>query len=139
MFEHLFSPFALTERLELRNRLTMTALGLGYAGEAGTVSPVMLEHYRLMARSGVALVVVEKASVDHPVASGSTRDLRVDTDECMDGLIQLARAIKGEGALASIQLNHAGRYAEATPLPVALLAVCSRWPREKLQAWKEKL
>ena len=34
---------------------------LGYAGQGGTISNLLLEHYRLMAQSGVAMVVVENA------------------------------------------------------------------------------
>ena len=122
MFSHLFSPFKV-EGIELKNRLTMTPLFLGYAGEGGMVSPPLLDHYRLMAQSGVALVVVENASIEHPVASGSNRELRVDTDECMDGLARLARTIKEEGALACLQLNHAGRFAKVASQPVAPSAI----------------
>ena len=122
MLGHLFSPFEVGG-LELRNRLTMTPLFLGYAGEGGMVSPPLLDHYRLMAQSGVALVVVENATIDHPVASGSTRELRVDTDEYMEGLVRLARTIKDEGALACLQLNHAGRFARVAAQPVAPSAV----------------
>jgi 2,4-dienoyl-CoA reductase (NADPH2) len=45
----------------------MAPLYLGSAGEGGTVSEMLLEHYRLMAGGGAALVVVENATVDHPV------------------------------------------------------------------------
>lgn len=121
-FNHLFSPLEVGG-LKLENRLTMAPLFLGYAGEAGIVTSALLEHYRLMAGSGVALVVVENGSIDHPVASGSIRELRVDTDECREGLARLARAIHDEGALASLQLNHAGRFAKAAPQPVAPSAV----------------
>jgi NADPH2 dehydrogenase len=122
MLSHLFSPFQVGG-LELKNRLTMTPLFLGYAGKGGMVSPPLLDHYRLMAQSGVALVVVENASIDHPTGSGSIRELRVDSDECMEGLVRLAQTIKREGALASLQLNHAGRFARAAPEPVAPSAV----------------
>ncbi|UCD59146.1 MAG: NADH:flavin oxidoreductase, partial [Candidatus Hydrogenedentota bacterium] len=93
------------------------------AGEGGTVSDLLLEHYRLMAQSGVALVVVENASIDHPVGSGSNRTIRADTDDNLPGLTQLAATIKQEGALACLQLNHAGRFAGAAPEPVAPSAV----------------
>ncbi len=122
MFDHLFSPYEVGG-LKLKNRLTMTALFLGYAGEEGMVNAPLLDHYRLMARSGVALVVVENASIDHPGASGSVRELRADTDECLDGLARLAQTIKQQGALAGIQLNHAGRFARAASQPVAPSAV----------------
>ena len=122
MLDHLLSPLEVGG-LTLKNRLTMAPLFLGYSGLEGEVSPPLSDHYRLMARSGVALVVVENASIDHPAASGSFRELRVDTDECLNGLTRLARTIKDEGALASLQLNHAGRFAKAAPQPVAPSAV----------------
>ncbi len=130
MSGHLFSPFELGG-MRLKNRLTMTPLFLGYAGPEGVVTPPLLDHYRLMAKSGVALVVVENASIDHPTASGSTLELRADTDSCIEGLTRLAAAIKEEGAFASLQLNHAGRFARVAPEPVAPSAVAAfgRVPR----------
>ncbi|WP_372677406.1 NADH:flavin oxidoreductase [Desulfosarcina sp.] len=122
MYSHLFSEITI-QGLTLKNRLTMAPLYLGYAGEGGTVSRMMLEHYRLMAQSGVAMIVVENATVEHPTGSGSNRTLRADTDDNLDGLRQLAEAIKQEGALACLQINHAGRFAHATGDPVAPSAV----------------
>ena len=110
MYPHLFSEIRVGG-LTLKNRLTMAPLYLGYAGSEGTVSDMVLEHYRLMAQSGVAMVVVENATVDHPVGSGSNRTLRADTDANLDGLKRLAAAIKAAGALACLQINHAGRFA----------------------------
>ncbi|MBW1820051.1 MAG: NADH:flavin oxidoreductase [Deltaproteobacteria bacterium] len=130
MYRNLFSKINI-EGLALKNRLTMTPLYLGYAGEGGTVSDMLLEHYRLMAGSGVAMVVVENATVDHPAGSGSNRTLRADTDDNLDGLKQLASTIKQEGALACLQINHAGRFAHATQEPLAPSAVetFGRMPR----------
>ncbi|MEJ2071640.1 MAG: hypothetical protein P8X58_14780 [Syntrophobacterales bacterium] len=65
MYPHLFSPFKING-IELQNRLTMAPLYLGYAAEGGAVSTLLLDHYRLMAQSGVALVVVENSTIDHP-------------------------------------------------------------------------
>jgi NADPH2 dehydrogenase len=122
MYSHLFSEITIQGRT-LKNRLTMAPLYLGYAGEGGTVSQMMLDHYRLMAKSGVAMVVVENATVDHPTGSGSNRTLRADTDDNLGGLKQLAAAIKQEGPLACLQINHAGRFAHATDRPLAPSAV----------------
>lgn len=122
MYTHLFSKIAI-QGLTLKNRLTMAPLYLGYAGEGGTVSKMLIAHYRLMAQSGVAMVVVENATVDHPGGSGSNRTLRADTDDNLDGLKKLAQAIKQEGTLACLQINHAGRFAHATRDPLAPSAV----------------
>jgi 2,4-dienoyl-CoA reductase (NADPH2) len=120
-FDNLFSPLTV-DKLSLRNRITMAPLYLGYAGEGGTVSRLLLDYYREMAKSGVAMVVVENATVDHPEGSGSNRTIRVDTDDNLEGLSRLAATIKEQGALACLQINHAGRFA-VTAQPVAPSAV----------------
>jgi len=105
----LFSPFQIKD-LSLKNRIIMAPMYLGYAGADGTVSPLILDHYREMAASGAGLIVVENAAVDAS-GLGSPFTLRVDHDRYIEGLAQLARTIHGEGALAFLQINHAGRYA----------------------------
>jgi 2,4-dienoyl-CoA reductase (NADPH2) len=122
MYNHLFSEFSIKGRT-LKNRLTMAPLYLGYAGQGGTVSDMLLEHYRLMAQSGVSMVVVENSTVDYTNGSGSTRTIRADTEENLDGLKKLAEIIKNEGALACLQINHAGRFASASREPLAPSAV----------------
>lgn len=141
--EHLFSSLDVGG-LTLKNRLTMAPLYLGYAGEGGTVSDGMLAHYQLMAKSGVAMVVVENSTVDFIHGSGSTRTLRADTPDNLEGLKQLAKTIRQEGALACLQINHAGRFAAAAPEPLAPSAVetFGRIPRaldrKELQGIKEQ-
>jgi 2,4-dienoyl-CoA reductase-like NADH-dependent reductase (Old Yellow Enzyme family) len=105
----LFTPFAI-KGLSLKNRIIMAPLFVGYADPDGAVSPLVLDHYREMAASGVSMVVVENASVD-PSGAGSPFVLRVDKDRYIPGLTELAGAIHDEGALAFLQMNHAGRFA----------------------------
>ncbi|MEW6263124.1 MAG: NADH:flavin oxidoreductase [Thermodesulfobacteriota bacterium] len=107
--EMLFSSLEL-KGLKLKNRLFMAPFYVGYAGPDGKVNPLVLDHYREMAASGVALVVVENAAVD-PTGLGSPFTLRADDDQFIPGLADLARVIKAEGAWAVLQLNHTGRYA----------------------------
>ncbi len=121
MYKHLFSECKISG-ITLKNRLIMAPLYLGYAGEGGTGSPLLLNHYRLMAKSGVAMVVVENATIDYETGAGSPRTLRADTDDNADGLRELASVIRKEGGLACLQINHAGRFA-GVPQPVAPSAV----------------
>jgi len=95
--------------LTLKNRITMTPLYLGYANPDGTVSPLLLDYYHEMAASGAAMVVVENSAV-HANGLGSPFTLRSDHDRYLRGLRKLAETIKSEGALAFLQINHAGRY-----------------------------
>ena len=121
-FAKLFSPLKVGN-LELANRVTMAPLFLGYARPTGEVSPLLLEHYERMGASGAAMVMVENAAMD-PAGLGSPFTLRADDDRFVEGLGKLARTIKQGGALAGLQLNHAGRYAHGdravAPSPVAV-------------------
>ena len=96
--------------LSLKNRIIMVPLYMGYANTDGTVSTLLLDHYRRMADSGVALIVVENAVVD-PKGAGTPFTLRVDDDSFIPGLARLAKTIKDKGAFAFQQINHAGKFA----------------------------
>ncbi len=129
MYPHLFSPIRLGG-CELENRIVMAPLYLGYAGKGGTVTPLLLEHYRLMAQSGAAMIIVENAVVDFPTGRGSQRTIRIDTDDSLEGLTELAQTIKREGALACIQINHAGRFAGVgEPVAPSAVKTFGRLPR----------
>ncbi len=129
MYTHLFSELRIAD-ITLKNRLTMAPMYLGYAGEGGTVGSVLLDHYRLMAKSGVAMVVVENATIDHPTGSGSSRTIRVDTDNNAAGLTRLSSTIRQEGAVACLQINHAGRFAGASePVAPSAVEAFGRTPR----------
>jgi len=109
-FSALFSP-AEIGGLPLKNRLVALPIFTGYAHPNGWVSTLMIEHYSRLAGSGVAMVVVANAAVaEDGILSG--HNLRVDRDDCVPGLSRLAAAIRSNGALACLQLNHGGRYAK---------------------------
>lgn len=99
--------------LNLKNRLIMTPLFLGYANNDGTISEILLQHYRDMAASGVSMVVTENVVIDFE-HSGTRGTLRADKDDYLPDLKELARTIKENGALACCQINHQGRYAWVT-------------------------
>ena len=120
VYPHLFKPIKI-DGLRLKNRITMAPLYLGYAADGGGVSPLMLFHYRLMAQSGAALIVVENSSIAAS-GSGSSRTLLCDHNRCISVLETLAQTIKGENALACLQINHAGRFAHVDQ-PIAPSAV----------------
>ena len=108
----LHSPFSI-KNLTLKNRITMAPLFLGYANPDGTVNSLILDHYQEMAASGASLIVVENAAVG-PKGMGSPFNLRVDKERFLLGLSGLAKTIHQQGALAFLQINHAGRYAYGT-------------------------
>lgn len=112
----LFTSFRLGP-YHLKNRLVALPVFSGYARPDGRASDLLIDHYAALARSGVAMVIVANAAVtaDGRVAANN---LRADADKFLPGLERLAAAIKRQGALAVLQLNHGGRFA-ITPHPLA--------------------
>jgi 2,4-dienoyl-CoA reductase (NADPH2) len=131
-YPNLFKPMKL-KGLRLKNRITMAPLYLGYAAAGGKISPLLLYHYKLMARSGAAMIMVENASVA-PGGCGSPRTIRCDHNRCIPDLARLAATIKDQKSRAGLQINHAGRFAHV-PDPVAPSAVTAfkRTPRALTQ------
>jgi 2,4-dienoyl-CoA reductase (NADPH2) len=82
-YPNLFKPMKL-KGLRLKNRITMAPLYLGYAAAGGKISPLLLYHYRLMAASGAAMIMVENASIT-PGGSGSARTIRCDHNRYLPG------------------------------------------------------
>ena len=109
-FPHIFEPFTV-KRTTFRNRVIMPPMGTNYATFSGEVSEEMKDYYGLRARGGTALITVENACIDYPLATNGTKQLRIDSKQFMPGLFELTERIHKYGALASIQLNHAGASA----------------------------
>jgi 2,4-dienoyl-CoA reductase-like NADH-dependent reductase (Old Yellow Enzyme family)/nucleotide-binding universal stress UspA family protein len=119
----------------LKNRLVALPVFTGYAYPDGSVSPLLRSHYAALAASGVAMVVVANAAVA-PDGVTSRYNLRIDADRYIPGLAGLARSIQEQGALACIQLNHAGRFAK-TPQPLLVSAADASHLTYNLSALKD--
>lgn len=114
-YPFLFSPLRIGP-FQLKNRIVALPVHTGYSYPDGRVSPLMMESYTRLAASGPGMVVVANASVAEDGAV-SRFNLRADTDDFLPGLAALAAGIKRNGAIACLQLNHAGRFAKtARPL-----------------------
>ena len=105
----LFSP-AQIGTLQLRNRLVMTPMHLGYSPK-GEVNDQLGEFYRARARGGVGLIIVGGCGIDRiGNAYGMTQ---IDDDRFIPGLSRLVNAVHAEGAKIVPQLYQAGRYAHS--------------------------
>jgi 2,4-dienoyl-CoA reductase-like NADH-dependent reductase (Old Yellow Enzyme family) len=104
----LFSPLRLRE-LEFRNRVFVSPM-CQYSCADGLASPWHLVHLGSRAVGGSALVIAEAAAV---VADGriSPHDLGIWSAKHADALQPVAAFIREQGAVAGIQLAHAGRKA----------------------------
>ena len=127
---HLLSPLSLAG-LTLRNRIVMPPMWSGQAKPDGSVTDAIVEYHRVRAAAGCGLITVEHSFV-HPGGRHSATQIGVHDDAMIPGLARLARAIKAEGAIASLQISHAGSCTSSAVLgrrPVGPSAV--RHPRER--------
>lgn len=105
---HLFSPLPLTH-LTLKNRLVVAAM-CQYSSVDGFANDWHLVHLGTRAVGGAALVITEAAAVS-PEGRISPEDLGIWQDSQIEKLKQITGFVHDQGALAGIQLAHAGRKA----------------------------
>lgn len=108
----LFSSFHL-KTIRLRNRIVVSPM-CQYMAREGHLTDWHQTHYAALARGGPGLVVVEATAVS---AAGriTPGDAGLWNDSQVAGFAEVARAIKAAGAVAGIQIGHAGRKASCTP------------------------
>lgn len=98
----------------LKNRFIMAPM-CQYSAVDGQVGPWHLRHYTERAIGGAALIITEATAVQ-PRGRISPGDLGIWDDSQVSGLRDLTRNIHEFGALAAVQLAHAGRKA-STKVP----------------------
>jgi NADPH2 dehydrogenase len=116
--------------LRVRNRIVMPPMWSGQANPNGSVTEKIIDYHRARAAAGCGLVIVEHSFVA-PGGRHTATQMGVHSDEMVEGLSRLASAIRAEGAVAALQLSHAGSRASLAVLgtrPVAPSAV--RHPHE---------
>lgn len=104
----LFSPLTI-RGVTFRNRIVMSPM-CQYCARDGFADDWHLVHLGSRAVGGVALVIVEATAVT-PEGRISPGDLGLWSDEHIEPLARIARFIHSQGAVAGIQLAHAGRKA----------------------------
>jgi 2,4-dienoyl-CoA reductase-like NADH-dependent reductase (Old Yellow Enzyme family) len=104
----LLSPLTI-RGVTLRNRIVMSPM-CQYIARDGFADDWHLVHLGSRAAGGVALVIVEATAVtrDGRITPG---DLGIWSDEHVESLARIARFVESQGAVAGIQLAHAGRKA----------------------------
>jgi NADPH2 dehydrogenase len=104
------SPFDIGRR-RLHTRLVLPPMASGTADERGVVTPELLAHYDRIVSAHHGLAWVEYTYV-HPSGRSEPRQPGMHTDEHERGMAQVAALIRTRGALAGLQLTHAGAKTE---------------------------
>ncbi len=105
----LFRPLKVGKHI-IGNRVVSLPVHSGFAYRDGRPSSWMMDFYARLANSGAGMVIVANTAVS-PDGQVSGFNLRADKDEFIQGLSKIADAIKKNGSIACLQLNHAGRFA----------------------------
>ena len=95
---------------EFRNRVVMSPM-CQYCATDGLADDWHLVHLGSRAVGGVGLVMVEATAVT-PEGRISAGDLGIWDDRHIDPLARIVRFVRSQGAVAGIQLAHAGRKGE---------------------------
>ena len=103
---HTLTPYRLRD-VTLRNRIVVSPM-CQYSSNDGFASDWHLVHLGSRAVGGAGLVFTEASAVE---ARGriSPQDLGIWKDEHVEMLARIARFVKEQGAVAAMQLAHAGR------------------------------
>jgi len=104
----LFSPISI-KTIELKNRIVVSPM-CQYSSKDGFANDWHLVHLGSFATGGAALIISEAAAVS-PEGRITYADLGIWKDEHIEKLKQITDFIKQQGAVAGIQLAHAGRKA----------------------------
>ena len=104
----LLSPLTI-RGVTLRNRIVMSPM-CQYSADDGLANDWHLVHLGSRAAGGVGLVVVEATAVS---AEGriTPKDMGIWGEQHVEPLARIARFVHSQGAIAGIQLAHAGRKA----------------------------
>jgi 2,4-dienoyl-CoA reductase-like NADH-dependent reductase (Old Yellow Enzyme family) len=143
VLENLFSPVRIN-KLALKNRAVMPAMGTGFGNRDGTASDRLIAYLGRRAQGGAGLIITEVVAMD-PRGKGFPSELCAYDDRYIPGLKKIADEIHKHGAAAAVQLHHAGRETYSavvgdlpeapSSIPSALLnQPCAEMSIERIQA-----
>jgi 2,4-dienoyl-CoA reductase-like NADH-dependent reductase (Old Yellow Enzyme family) len=107
ILKHLASPGRIG-RMELRNRMAVTAMGVGFSNPDGTVSERQIAYHAEQARSGVGLVITGVTGVSFPSGGVFVGQMGISEDRFIPGLSRLTEAVHAHGAKIAFQLHRGG-------------------------------
>lgn len=94
--------------LEIQNRFVHSATYECMAGENGEVSDELIKRYSYLAKGGIGLIIPGYLYI-HPKGRAVKFQTGIYSDDLVEGLRQLVRAVHMEGTKIIFQLVHSGR------------------------------
>ena len=106
-FVRLFEPLKIGN-IEIKNRLVMAAMHLGYTYD-GFLNDKLLDFYEERAKGGAGLIILGGCQVE--VRGAGPGFVAIDDDKFIPGFKTFAEKVHAQGAKCFAQFYHAGAYA----------------------------
>ncbi|TXS96075.1 FAD-dependent oxidoreductase [Parahaliea maris] len=107
---HLSSPCRIG-KLQLKNRMVVTAMGTNLGAEDGSPSERLHALHERQAKGGAGLIVLGSVGVSWPSGGNQPWQAAISRDEHIPAWRKLADAVHGHGAKLAAQLHHGGLVA----------------------------
>ena len=107
LYPNLFSPLTIRGKT-LRNRIQFSPHVSKQVLSDGEISIDKINYLEMQAKTGVAYVTIGDTQVDRVHAASYGGEVNVTDDKYIPGLYKAAEAVRRQGAILSIELNHAG-------------------------------
>ena len=98
--------------LEIRNRILMAPMSMGYAEEKGDVTDKLIKHYVDRA-DGTGIIITGHAYIEL-VGKFNKGQLGIFSDEHISGLMKLTKAVHDKNTPIGVQISHAGGAASSS-------------------------
>ena len=104
----LFTPIRIGS-CEIKNRVVMAPMLMGFGQFNGKPTAKMMDYYEARAKGGTGLIITEITRVNDKTGAAAFAQLSVSSDDHIAPLSEMARRIHSHGAKLFVQLHHPGR------------------------------
>lgn len=112
MYDRLFEPLRVADKLTLRNRLVMAPMTTVSGELDGRFSQEEIDYLARRAQDGIGLIMTP-ACYSHKSGHSFERQVGCHTDEMKESLARCAEAINSKGAASFLQIHHGGNAARS--------------------------
>ncbi|MCL6477314.1 MAG: FAD-dependent oxidoreductase [Peptococcaceae bacterium] len=108
-YKNVFTPIKI-KGVDFKNRVECAPNVPNLSSPDGYFSRELVEYYRTFARGGAAVVTVGDSCIDPQESRNHISQVFLHTDLAITGLNSYVYAVESYGAIASIEINHGGRF-----------------------------
>ena len=108
-YPYVFQPLKIGP-VTVKNRIEVAPAVPILATVDGMVTDTLIAYTREIAKSGAGIVTIGDSAIDYDFGHEHLCQLNLGDYRIIPGLWRLVQAIEQEGAVASIEINHGGRF-----------------------------